>query len=592
MSSPTPDLFDSLAASSVAHAGLALVPPGPEGAARRRARELWLCVFLPRLPLEALATGEAELDREVCVVEGTGSKQRLAAVSDAAARRGVAPGQGLNAALALWPDLELLDRQPAAEAAMLQRLARWATQFTPLVSPEPPQALLAEVRGSLGLFGGARALRGRAARELEDLGLQAVVTLAPTPRAALWLARAGRDIGVESLDELPTLASRLPLACLDWPPAMTQTLVTLGTRTIADLARLPRDGFARRFGPALLDELDEGFGRRPQPRRRAVLPERFDDNLELPMESASARLIEIALERLLERLQAFLRSRAAGIRGLAIEFRHRSMPVTRLRLGLARPGGDSRHLLVLLRERLSRLPLPAPVLSLRMRSSAITPLDLRPGALAVETGRDVDPEAAARLLERLRARLGGDAVFSVCRVPEHRPELAWRVAEPTLAWPGNAAAVPVASEAVGAAGRRRSRAAGGGPVPEASDWRLSERAQGEPARPPATKDRPGTLRQAHPADAAARLAVEAPLAPRPLWMLADPQRLQDRGGVPWHDGSPLDLASGPERIETGWWDGRDVRRDYYVAAARSGVRLWVYRERTRDGGWWLHGVFG
>ena len=86
--------------------------------------------------------------------------------------------------------------------------------------------------------------------------------------------------------------------------------------------------------------------------------------------------------------------------------------------------------------------------------------------------------------------------------------------------------------------------------------------------------------------------VEAPLAPRPLWMLADPQRLQDRDGAPWHDGSPLDLASGPERIETGWWDGRDVRRDYYVAAARSGVRLWVYRERAREGGWWLHGVFG
>ena len=566
MSSPTPDLFDSLTAPSAAHAGLTLVPPGPEGAARRRARELWLCVFLPRLPLEALATGEAEPEREICVVEGTGSKQRLAAVSDAAARRGVAPGQGLNAALALWPDLELLERQPAAEAAMLQRLARWGTQFTPLVSAEPPQALLAEVRGSLGLFGGARALRGRAARELADLGLQAVVTLAPTPRAALWLARAGRDIGVESLDELPALASRLPLACLDWPPAVTQTLATLGTRTIADLARLPRDGFARRFGPALLDELDEGFGRRPQPRRRAVLPERFDDHLELPVESASARLIEIALERLLERLQAFLRSRAAGIRGLAIEFRHRSMPATRLRLGLARPGGDGRHLRVLLRERLSRLPLPAPVLSLRMRSSAITPLDLRPGALAVETGRDVDPEAATRLLERLRARLGGDAVFSVCRVPEHRPELAWRVAEPTLAVtdcrngpdgrpPPERATFTGASEAGGTTGRRRSR-------------------------------------QAHLADAAARLMVEAPLAPRPLWMLADPQRLQDRDGAPWHDGSPLDLASGPERIETGWWDGRDVRRDYYVAAARSGVRLWVYRERAREGGWWLHGVFG
>jgi protein ImuB len=344
----------------------------------------------------------------------------------------------------------------------------------------------------------------------------------------LWLARAGHDTTLESLDALPALASRLPLGCLEWPQAVTQTLVALGTRTIADLARLPRDGFARRFGPTLLDELDEGFGRRPQPRRRAIMPERFDESMELPAESASARLIEIALERLLEQLEAFLRARAAGIRGLMVEFRHLGVPATRLRLGLARPGGDGRHLLVLLRERLSRMPLPAPVLSLRMRSSAITPLELRPAALVVETDRDVDPEAAVRLLERLRARLGGDAVFSVCLVPEHRPERAWRVAEPAL------------TRGEASAGRRAG----------------------------------------------------APLVPRPLWMLVDPQRLPDHAGVPLHDGMPLDLASGPERIETGWWDGLDVRRDYYIAATRHGVRLWVYRERARDGGWWLHGVFG
>ena len=555
MSSPTPDLFDSITAPPGTPTGLTLVPPGPGGAARRRARELWLCMFLPHLPLEALIGGETKPDREVCIVEGTGSRQCLAAVSEAAARRGVTPGQGLNAALALWPDLELLERQPPAEAAMLQRLACWGIQFTPLVSLEPPQALLAEVRGSLGLFGGAQALRRRAERELTDFGLRPVVTLAPTPRAALWLARAGRGITLESLDELPALASRLPLACLDWPQAVTRALVTLGTRTIADLARLPRDGLARRFGPALLGELDEGFGRRPQPRRRAITPERFDESIELPMESTSARLIGIALERLLERLEAFLRTRAAGVRGLAIEFRHLGMPATRLRLGLARPAGDGRHLLVLLRERLSRLLLPAPVLSLRMRSSTITPLELRPGILAVETDRDVDPEAAVRLLERLRARLGGDAVFSVCLVPEHRPELAWRVAEPVLAWPSGAAAVPGAS-----------------------------------GFPP--NERSGTRTARSRGDAAAEPAVGAPAAPRPLWMLADPQCLPDRAGIPLHDGTQLDLASGPERIETGWWDGRDVRRDYYVAATRHGVRLWVYRERARNGGWWLHGVFG
>ncbi len=552
MSSSTPDLFDSLPVPVQPSAGLALVPPGPQGTARRLARELWLCLLLPRLSLEALAGGGAGSDREICVVEGSGSQQRIAAVSEAAARRGVTPGLGLNAALALRPELELLGRQPSAEAAMLQRLAHWATQFTPLVSIEPPQALLAEVRGSLGLFGGAEALRRRAARELDGFRLCSIATLAPTPRAALWLARAGLQVPMESMDELPAIASRLPLACLDWPQAATRALATLGVQTIADLVRLPRDGFARRFGPALLDELDEGFGRRPQPRRRAVVPERFDDSLELPAESGSSRLIEIALEHLLERLQAFLRARAAGTRGLAIELRHRGIPATRFRLGLARPSGDGHHLLALLHERLAHLPLPAPVLSLRMRSTVVTPLELRAGFLPGEAEREVDPEAAARLLERLRARLGGDAVFSVCLVSEHRPELAWRVAEPSLLRSGCAPAVPGASRFL-------------------------------PSKAGGTRPR---------GDLAARLVAEAPLAPRPLWMLAEPQCLQECDGAPWHDGDPLDLASSPERIETGWWDGRDVRRDYYAAGGRGGVRLWVYHDRGRDGGWWLHGVFG
>ncbi len=54
----------------------------------------------------------------------------------------------------------------------------------------------------------------------------------------------------------------------------------------------------------------------------------------------------------------------------------------------------------------------------------------------------------------------------------------------------------------------------------------------------------------------------------------------------------LEIEDGPERIESGWWDGRDVRRDYYIARTTDGVRLWVFRERRKDGRWFMHGVFG
>ena len=49
---------------------------------------------------------------------------------------------------------------------------------------------------------------------------------------------------------------------------------------------------------------------------------------------------------------------------------------------------------------------------------------------------------------------------------------------------------------------------------------------------------------------------------------------------------------GPERIETGWWDGREVRRDYFQTRAEDGAKLWVYRERRAPQHWYVHGLFG
>ena len=54
----------------------------------------------------------------------------------------------------------------------------------------------------------------------------------------------------------------------------------------------------------------------------------------------------------------------------------------------------------------------------------------------------------------------------------------------------------------------------------------------------------------------------------------------------------LRLLAGPERIESGWWDGADVQRDYYVASDTHGARLWIYRECERPRRWFLHGIFG
>ena len=78
---------------------------------------------------------------------------------------------------------------------------------------------------------------------------------------------------------------------------------------------------------------------------------------------------------------------------------------------------------------------------------------------------------------------------------------------------------------------------------------------------------------------------------RPLWLLPEPERLSLKEGRPWFNGQ-LSLQSDRERIESGWWDGRDIQRDYFVAHNPDDVQLWVYRELTGKQRWFLHGVFG
>jgi protein ImuB len=77
------------------------------------------------------------------------------------------------------------------------------------------------------------------------------------------------------------------------------------------------------------------------------------------------------------------------------------------------------------------------------------------------------------------------------------------------------------------------------------------------------------------------------LPPRPAWLLPRPMPLRDHA---------LQVLSGPERIESGWWDGGDVRRDYYVVRTSLGQRAWAFQPAgVRDGdggsGWMLHGWF-
>lgn len=497
--------------------------------------------------------------------------ERLVLLADAAAQvAGVRPGLSLAAALGLLPALLPLNRDPPRERRLLQLAALAASRFTPHIALGE-QLLQLEVQGSLRLFGGLRPLLRGLRRCVDDLGLQPQLGVAPTATAAALLARcapgaAATTAGMQQrLDALPLQAAAPDLAPL---------LHGIGCRTLAEVRALPRRGLQRRGGGALLALLDRAYGDAPDPQPWFEPPRDFAQTLDLLQRADDTAQLDGAARRLVQALAGWLASQWLGAAAFSLWLQHETrgrhaQAPTRLRVELGQPSRDAAQLLLLLRERLSRLTLPAPVYGLQLRLDEAVALAGQAATLPFGSDRGgvrwVDPardEAQfLALLDRLSARLGTMQVQRWAPCADHRPEQATRASAATEA-PARAA---VAADLA---------------IDSAADLAVSSTAD-------------------LAVDAAAGLAVDlafdlpAPAPPpRPSWLLPEPLRLAERDGLPLH-GGPLQLLSGPERIEAGWFDDAPVCRDYHVAAGRDHRLRWVFRElRGAQTGWFLHGFFG
>ncbi|PWG61663.1 Y-family DNA polymerase [Spiribacter halobius] len=474
---------------------------------------LWLCLYLPELPLTVF-TRAADAALPFAVAEG----REVLAVNAAARSGGVLPGMSLAAAGALLPELHHRERRRDSEARALKQLAAWSLRFTPRVSLQPPAAVLLEIGGSLRYFGGLERLMGRVRDGAARLGHRLQTGIAPTPTAAWLLARAGETTPVLETGELAGRLDGLPVETLALEARQQDALRGLGVETLGELYRLPRAGIARRLGPGLLRQLARAYGEQPDPRRDWQPPPRFRSRLELTAEVAHAAQLRPGFSQLIEELCGYLQGLGAGVRTCRVTLEHLHQAATPVTVGLLAPAREATRLLALLDEQLERVRLPAGVIAIELAAGTLE-------ALAAETGNLLDGDRGGpadagweQLVETLAARLGERTVRGLAVHEEHRPERAWRYARP-----GAGAAAPTAGE-------------------------------------------------------------------RPLWLLPQPEPLSTAGGLPRWRG-PLVLEHGPERIESGWWDGTDTARDYYVAHNPEGERLWIYRDRRAHRGWYLHGLF-
>lgn len=507
---------------------------------------LWIALHLPHLSLESFAVTvpPQAAARPLALLEA----QRIADVDARASALGVLPGLKRATALALAPQLVLGQADARRDRRALVSVAHGALAFTPLVSLSPPQGVLLEVQSSLRYFGGHAALLKKLKEALRPLGHEIQFASAPTAQGAALLSKQPGDGYCPDLSTLHRRLELAPLGLLVSVQGHEAALQGMGLQTLGELRRLPRMGVIRRFGRGLLDELDCAWGLQPDPQVSLTAPPFFDSGLELFARADTTEQVLHGAEVLLARLVAWLSARHAFVRRFTLLMRHerrwrhekKAPEVTVLEVALAQPSRDTGHLQSLLRERLGRLQLVAPTLALSLQSHDIA-CQAPPNAELFPAPRS-EREGLGRLIERLQARLGAQQVQCFRRVEDHRPE---------KSSPCHAA------------------------LPSEFDGPPSS------ARP------------------AAKLLSAVPCL-RPVWLLVPAQSLPVHGDRPLLGGRPLTLLSGPERIESGWWDTELAERDYFIAKTLDGALVWLYRTRliasadvfSVQSSWFLQGRFG
>ena len=463
---------------------------------------------------------------------------------------------------------------PAGDRLALEQLARSSRRFAPLVAiedAERPECLHVDVTGTADFFGGEAAIARTAVWTLAARGIHARVAIADTPAAA-WAAAHHTDRLEEGCEDFRrdsrrdfrrgrfpfrrrrrwavvpkggqcTALASLPAGALRLEDGSVAQLGEVGVDSIGGVLRLPRKSLASRFAPQVSMRLAQFTGTLAEPLVATFgdeLPQAAHDfDFPLSTQDAVEAAVGAVLERLVGDCVVPLAAQGKGITSLQVRFEAPHAPVV-VDVGLFRPSASVKHIVDLVRLRLARVRLPREIAGIAVEVVSAGAAHCRQRLLFGAGAAGGGTRAAAEvgmLLDRLSGRLGRSAVFEPRPVADAQPEHAWVGVPPSMA-----------------VGRR--------PGGSARSFTASER--------------------------------------RPMWMPPRPVRLEVVSVAP--DGPPVRFrlggqthevvkAHGPERIETAWWRGPTVRRDYYVVDTETGARFWLFR-RLRGGGWFLHGLFG
>jgi len=506
---------------------------------------------------------------------------------------------------------------PQTAVETLERF-KWAGRFR-----HDPESIVMEIQGVTHLFvdkdnppedsqtahesrrAGESELLSAAAAILSRHQLRARFGLADTVGAAWALAnhaprtreRAGawipdrHDVFIAPPGQTAEALHTLPVAALRLQPDVVATLSRLGVETIGSLLRLPREGLATRLGMPLCNRIAQATGE-VEESLIAIAPQcEHSATLLLEYPSDAIDLLADRLSHLIVQSTATLHRLHRGVLRLRCQLEFTQHPPMVLETGLFAPTLDAEHLTSLMLGALESQRLGSKVTRMTVAVAQHAALSSRQPSIfgpdfAATSGEDWTLSTeTARLIDGLAGRLGEDNVRGVRVSEDPLPENA------IVDFPMTADRMKTQTKnakrkqrsQVTARQRAAAEAERFDAPPSGIPSGISTSGNGGP-RVSDLGRRPIELFAPPPSITALRLDSDS-------WNSGDgfPARFRIRGRV-----EPVRHHWGPERIETRWWRGPLIRRDYFRIELESGARLWIFRDLREEGDcgrWYLHGRF-
>ena len=501
---------------------------------------LWIALYLPELSLQIAARG-LQRDRAIIVKDGPTNRPIVAAANDIARSLGIQLGAPVAAAEALASNLLVVARNKGNEAHALERLAAWALQFTPTVTLEPQQGILLEVAPSLRLQGGLDSLMGKIINGCERLGYRVMYGVAPTARAAWWFAITS-DYRTNNDNFLSF-------------PRRRESMLTLNSQMDSRL----------RGNDNINNAVDKIFlGRLGKLQITSLnCPPQTVDLLHALGIKTIADCLALPRAGLIQRFGTELANELDQALGLQPDVRLLFSAPQQFHSRIELPAEVSeidallfplKRLLIEMEGFLRGLGAGVQSVRVELEQGSTQRESFSVGLLAPEREHQ-------RLLMLISARLANLKLErSVWAVSLHAEQLQ-SLSSKQRSFLADSTSHHVASRQL----LERLQARLG-------KDKVQTLSLGNDHRPEYAWS-VGSVSQRH-------AVSNYPL--RPLWLLSQPRPIDD---------GDIALLAGPERIEAGWWDGKSVRRDYYIARNGKGSVLWIYRQLHGSLQWYMHGIF-